>query len=50
MSPNLRLRKEEPRLGRTWMSAKELRRGEVLRRVKQGDLKLTEAAELLEIS
>lgn len=32
------------------MSAKELRRGEVLSRVKRGDLKLTEAAELLEIS
>ena len=32
------------------MNAKELRRGEVLRRVKRGELKLTEAAELLEIS
>ncbi len=32
------------------MSAKELRRGEVLSRVKRGELKLTEAAELLEIS
>ena len=29
------------------MSAKELRRGEVLSRVKRGELKLTEAAELL---
>ena len=32
------------------MSAKELRRGEVLSRVKRGELKLTEAAELLELS
>ena len=32
------------------MNAKELRRGEVLSRVKRGELKLTEAAELLEIS
>ena len=32
------------------MSAKELRRGEVLSRVKRGELKLTEAAELLEVS
>ncbi len=30
------------------MSAKELRRGEVLSRVKRGELKLTEATELLE--
>ena len=37
-------------MGRTWMSAKELRRGEVLSRVKRGELKLTEAAELLEVS
>ncbi len=41
--------KEEPRLGRTWMSARELRRGEVLSRVKRGELKLVEAAELLEV-
>ena len=32
------------------MSAKELRRGEVLSRVKRGELKLTEAAELMELS
>ena len=32
------------------MNDKELRRGEVLSRVKRGDLKLTEAAELLELS
>ncbi len=32
------------------MNAKEPRRGEVLSRVKRGELKLTEAAELLEIS
>ncbi len=32
------------------MSAKEPRRGEVLSRVKRGELKLSEAAELLEIS
>ena len=32
------------------MSAKELRRGEVLSRVKRGELKLTEAAELLDVS
>ena len=32
------------------MRAKELRRGEVLSRVKQGELKLAEAAELLEVS
>ena len=32
------------------MNAKELRRGEVLSRVKRGELKLTEAAELLEVS
>ena len=32
------------------MSAKELRRSEVLSRVKRGELKLSEAAELLEIS
>ena len=32
------------------MNAKELRRGEVLSRVKRGELKLTEAAEWLEIS
>ena len=32
------------------MSAKELRRGEVLSRVKRGELKLTEAAELLDLS
>ena len=32
------------------MSAKELRRGEVLSRVKRGELKLAEAAELLEVS
>ena len=32
------------------MSAKEVRRGEVLSRVKRGELKLTEAAELLELS
>ena len=32
------------------MSAKELRRGEVLSRVKRGELKLVEAAELLEVS
>ncbi len=32
------------------MSAKELKRGEVLSRVKRGELKLTEAAELLEVS
>ncbi len=32
------------------MSARELRRGEVLSRVKRGELKLVEAAELLEVS
>ncbi len=32
------------------MNGKELRRGEVLSRVKRGELKLTEAAELLELS
>jgi transposase len=32
------------------MNDKELRRGEVLNRVNRGDLKLTEAAELLELS
>ena len=32
------------------MSAKELRRGEVLSRVKRGELRLTEAAQLLEVS
>ncbi len=32
------------------MSAKELSRGEVLSRVKRGELKLTEAAELMELS
>ena len=32
------------------MNTKELRRGEVLSRVKRGELKLTEAAELLDIS
>ncbi len=32
------------------MNARELRRGEVLSRVKRGKLKLTEGAELLEIS
>ncbi len=32
------------------MNAKELRRGEVLSRVKRGELKLAEAAELLNIS
>ena len=32
------------------MSGKELRRGEVLSRVKRGDLKLSEAAQLLEVS
>ena len=32
------------------MSAKELRRGEVLSRVKRGELNLAEAAELLEVS
>jgi len=32
------------------MSAKEVRRGEVLSRVKRGELKLSEAAELLELS
>ena len=32
------------------MNDKELRRGEVLNRVKRGELKLTEAAELLELS
>ena len=32
------------------MSAKEVRRGEVLSRVKRGELKLTEAAELLDVS
>ncbi len=32
------------------MSAKELRRGEVLSRVKRGELKLTEATALLEVS
>ena len=32
------------------MNGKELRRGEVLNRVKRGELKLTEAAELLELS
>ena len=32
------------------MSAKELRRGEVLSRVTRGELKLTEAAEWLEIT
>ena len=30
------------------MSAREMRRGEVLSRVKRGELKLTEAAELLD--
>jgi hypothetical protein len=32
------------------MSRKELRRGEALSRVKRGVLKLTEAADLLEVS
>ena len=32
------------------MSGKELRRGEVLSRVKRGELKLNEAAQLLEVS
>ncbi len=32
------------------MNAKELRRGEVLSRVQRGELKLTEADELLEVS
>ena len=32
------------------MNAKELRRGEVLGRVKRGELKVTEAAELLDVS
>ena len=32
------------------MSAKEVRRGEVLSRVKRGELKLVEAAELLDVS
>ena len=32
------------------MSAKELRRGEVLSRVKRGELRLTQAAQLLEVS
>ena len=32
------------------MSAKEVRRGEVLSRVKRGELKLVEAAQLLEVS
>ena len=32
------------------MSAKELRRVEVLSRVQRGELKLAEAAELLEVS
>ena len=32
------------------MSAKEVRRGEVLSRVQRGELKLSEASELLELS
>jgi hypothetical protein len=32
------------------MSTKELRRSEVLSRVKRGELKLSEAASLLEVS
>ncbi len=50
MSPNLGLRKEEPRLGRTALNRAELRRSEVLSRVKRGELKLVEAAELMGVS
>ena len=37
-------------MGRTAMSSQELRRVEVMGRVKAGSLKLNEASELLEIS
>src|ERR1019366_1575716 len=41
---------EEPRLGRTGLSRKELSRVEVMGRVKAHSLRLREAAELLELS
>src|SRR5712692_560512 len=42
--------REEPRLGRTGLSRKELSRVEVMGRVKAGSLRLGEAAEMLEVS
>src|SRR5712692_7200660 len=42
--------REEPRLGRTGLSRKELSRVEVMGRVKAHSLRLGEAAELLELS
>ncbi len=36
-------------MGRPWTRAKEVRRAEVLSRVKRGELKLAQAAELLEL-
>ena len=41
---------QEAQVERTWMSRKELERGEVLSRVKEGKLKLANAAELLRVS
>jgi hypothetical protein len=49
MSPTLRP-PEEVRLKRTAMSTRELRRAEVLARVKEQTLRLVDAAEMLELS
>src|ERR1700683_3458352 len=49
MSPTLRP-PEEVQLKRTAMSARELRRAEVLGRVKSGALRLVDAAKMLEVS
>jgi len=49
MLPKSDLR-EEARLGRTWMSEKELGRVAVMARVQSGDLKLGDAARLLGVS
>src|ERR1039458_3319466 len=49
MSPTLRP-PEEVRLKRTAMSTRELRRAEVLARVKRQTLRLVDAAKMLELS
>src|SRR5260370_20671290 len=49
MSPTVRPR-EEVRLKRTAMSTRELRRAEVLARVKSETLRLVDAAKILEVS
>ena len=49
MSPNLEVLPEAPRLGRTAMSSKEMRRAGVLARVESGELTLVDAAVLTEV-